>query len=650
MRPFVFYYDLFKQPEGLHLRSMNLLSVDQLTKHYGERTLFEGISFGLSKGDKVALIANNGTGKSTLLRILSGSEVADSGTFSYRDGIRIAFLEQDPDLAGDGTVSDYIKRANADIVALKSEYELLSQAAAGGDSETLLKLERIQSLMDLRKAWDYERRLEETLSKLGLKNLDQSIKTLSGGQRKRLALAVTLVDEPELLILDEPTNHLDIDMVEWLEGFLSQSSITLLMVTHDRYFLDRVCNVILEMHRRKLYKHEGNYGYFLEKRAERQEVQEIERDKAQKLMKKELEWIRRQPKARTTKSKARIDAFQDIEERARVKDKDLELKLDVKMSRLGGKILELKKVYKQYDQKVILKGFDYTFKSGERIGILGQNGVGKTTFLNILTGKEIADSGKVNVGDTIVYGYYNQTGLQIKADQRVIDVLKDIADVIVLSNGKKLSASAFLEHFMFTPEMQYTMVSKLSGGEKRRLHLMTVLMRNPNFLILDEPTNDLDLLTLQKLEEFLETFAGCLMVVSHDRYFLDKMVDHLFIFKGDGVIQDYWGRYSDYKADRQIDGGETKQSKIASPKTVETFQTQKPTEKKTKKSFKLQFEFNELEKEIPMLELERSKLEELIATQNLNYEELNELAEKLGKLNETLDQKMLRWMELDEME
>jgi ATP-binding cassette subfamily F protein uup len=629
---------------------MNLLSVDQLTKHYGERTLFEGISFGLAKGDKVALIANNGTGKSTLLRILSGAEVADAGTYSYRDGIRISFLEQDPELAGEGTVNDYIQRANASIVALKNEYEMLSQAAANGDSDTLAKLERIQNEMDIRKAWDYERRLEETLSKLGLHQLDQSIQTLSGGQRKRLALAVTLVDEPELLILDEPTNHLDIDMVEWLEGFLSQSSITLLMVTHDRYFLDRVCNVILEMHRRKLYKHEGNYGYFLEKRAERQEVQEIERDKAQKLMKKELEWMRRQPKARTTKSKARIDAFHDIEDRAKVKDKDLELKLDVKMSRLGGKILELKKVNKQYDQKTILKGFDYTFKSGERIGIIGQNGVGKTTFLNILTGKESPDSGKVNVGDTIVYGYYNQSGLTIKADQRVIDVLKDIADVIVLSNGKKLSASAFLEHFMFTPEMQYTMVSKLSGGERRRLHLMTVLMRNPNFLILDEPTNDLDLLTLQKLEEFLETFSGCLMVVSHDRYFLDKMVDHLFIFKGDGVVQDYWGRYSDYKAERLKEGQSNKPNKPEPTKATVIETPQNTIEKKVKKSFKHQFEFQELEKEIPKLEMEKSKLEATIASGKLSYEELTKLSSELSKLNEVLDVKIIRWMELDEME
>ncbi len=629
---------------------MNYLSVDQLSKRYGERTLFEGLSFGLAKGDKVALIANNGTGKSTLLRILSGKDVADEGEFAFRQGIRVAFLDQAPSMLGAKTIEAYVKTVNSDIHDLKRRFEELSAQAEKGDPEVISALERTQAQMDVRKAWDYDRRLKATLSKLGIEDLEQEVSTLSGGERKRVALAATLVDEPEFLILDEPTNHLDVDMVEWLEAFLIQSSMTLLMVTHDRYFLDRVCNVILELHQRKLYRHDGNYAFFLQKRAERQEVARVEQDKAGRLMKKELEWMRRQPKARTTKSKSRIDAFKEIEEKAKSGEKVPTLKLDVKMSRLGGKILEMKKVYKQYGNKVILKGFDYTFKKGERLGIIGRNGAGKSTFLNLLTSREEADSGKINVGDTVVYGYYDQSGITWKEDQRVIDILKDIADVIQLSDGTKLSASAFLEQFMFTPEKQYTHVAKLSGGEKRRLHLMTVLMKNPNFLILDEPTNDLDLLTLQKLEEFLHAFDGCLIVVSHDRYLLDKVVDHLFVFQGDGEIKDFWGSYADWKEKEKEN--ESLKSRETAPNQTQTSETATSTNSladKPKLSYKFKFELEQLEKEIPVLEEKKKAIEEAITKPNLAYDDLQALAQELGELSDTLDQKMLRWMELDEL-
>ncbi|MBT5976513.1 MAG: ABC-F family ATP-binding cassette domain-containing protein, partial [Flavobacteriales bacterium] len=522
---------------------MNYLSIDRLSKGFGERTLFENVSFGLAQGDKVAFVANNGTGKSTLLKILAGKDIPDSGEFNFRDGIRVAYLEQEPVLAGseDQTLEAFVKQASADILEVIRQYEEALDMSSNGSEESLKALERTSAAMDSREAWDFDRRLETMLGRFGIHDLTQRVDTLSGGQRKRLAIALTVLDTPDLLILDEPTNHLDIDMIEWLEQFLMQANITLLMVTHDRYFLDRVCNQILEMHNGKMYRHNGNYAYFLEKRSQREDALQIEIDKAGKLMKKELEWMRRQPKARTTKSKARIDAFDEIKTKANSGKKQGELKLDVKMSRIGGKVLELKKVYKSYDDLEILKGFDYTFKKGERIGVLGKNGVGKSTFLNIITGKEKADSGKVNLGDTIVYGYYTQTGLKLKEDKRVIDVLKDVAEVIQLADGSKLTASQFLQFFLFPPDMQYNFVSQLSGGERRRLHLLTVLIKNPNFLVLDEPTNDLDLLTLNKLEEFLDNFSGCLIIVSHDRYFMDKLVDHLFVFEGEGKVRDFWG-------------------------------------------------------------------------------------------------------------
>ena len=630
---------------------MNYLSIDRLSKGFGERTLFENVSFGLAQGDKVAFVANNGTGKSTLLKILAGKDIPDSGEFNFRDGIRVAYLEQEPVLAGseDQTLEAFVKQASADILEVIRQYEEALDMSSNGSEESLKALERTSAAMDSREAWDFDRRLETMLGRFGIHDLTQRVDTLSGGQRKRLAIALTVLDTPDLLILDEPTNHLDIDMIEWLEQFLMQANITLLMVTHDRYFLDRVCNQILEMHNGKMYRHNGNYAYFLEKRSQREDALQIEIDKAGKLMKKELEWMRRQPKARTTKSKARIDAFDEIKTKANSGKKQGELKLDVKMSRIGGKVLELKKVYKSYDDLEILKGFDYTFKKGERIGVLGKNGVGKSTFLNIITGKEKADSGKVNLGDTIVYGYYTQTGLKLKEDKRVIDVLKDVAEVIQLSDGSKLTASQFLQFFLFPPDMQYNFVSQLSGGERRRLHLLTVLIKNPNFLVLDEPTNDLDLLTLNKLEEFLDNFSGCLIIVSHDRYFMDKLVDHLFVFEGEGKVRDFWGPYSEWKAQKEEDEAAEKKNKVAKveKKRVEQ-KVQSSSSDKAKLGFKEKYELEQLDKEVPLLEEQVASLQAKLGESSLPYEEIQDASEKLGLLTGELEEKMYRWMVLDE--
>lgn len=632
---------------------MNYLSVENLSKTYGERNLFKDISFGLAKGDKVALIANNGTGKSTLLKILAGTDVEDSGRFSFRDGIRVSVLEQEPVLTDNAqlTIEQFVKEASAEILSIIREYDDALKHSESGSEESLKTLERVSALMDAREAWDFDRRLETMLGRFGIYDLSQTVQSLSGGQKKRLAIAITILDQPEFLIFDEPTNHLDIEMVEWLEGYLMQANVTLLMVTHDRYFLDRVCNSILEMNDAKLYRHAGNYGYFLEKRAEREVVYQTEIEKAGKLMKKELEWLRRQPKARTTKSKARIDAFDEIKAKATSGKKQSELKLDVKMTRIGGKILELKKVYKSYDGKELIKGFDYTFKRGERIGIIGKNGCGKSTLLNIITGLEKVDSGKINTGDTIVYGYYNQSGLELKSEKRVIEVLKDIAEVIQLADGSKLTASQFLLHFMFPAEMQYTYVSKLSGGERRRLHLLTVLIKNPNFLILDEPTNDLDLLTLQKLEEFLEGFGGCLIIVSHDRYFLDKLVDHLFIFEGDAQIKDFWGPYSEYKIQLEAKKREATNEKISPSNNTGTKEKMIFQESKNKKklSFKDKFELENLDKEIPLLEKEKVELEHELQFGDLPYEKVEVISDRISSILEGLEAKELRWLELDEL-
>tara|TARA_Y100000385_G_scaffold148687_1_gene154185 strand:- start:15 stop:1886 length:1872 start_codon:yes stop_codon:yes gene_type:complete len=622
---------------------MNYLSVENLGKNYGERILFESLTFGLSQGDKMALIANNGTGKSSLLKIIASEDIADEGSVTLRKGIRTGYLAQEPNFDNSLTIDELLKQSQTNTNQLIQEYEQALEDFSNDSVMNNRMLEDLTTKMDNANAWDYERRIKQILSKFNINNLSQKVGALSGGQKKRLSLALLLLDEPELLLLDEPTNHLDVDMIEWLEKYLQQQNITLLMVTHDRYFLDRVCNHILELEDGKLYHHTGNYAYFLEKRAEREAVYNTELSKANKLMKKELEWMRRSPKARTTKSKARITNFDNIKEKATNKKVTQELNLEIKMSRIGGKILELKKIYKSYNQIDILKGFDYTFKKGERIGIVGKNGVGKSTFLNILTGNVTVDSGKVNVGETIVYGYFTQKGIQLKEDRRVIDSLKDIAEVIVMADGKKVSASQMLTHFMFPPKTQHTFVSKLSGGEKRRLYLLMVLMKNPNFLILDEPTNDLDLLTLNKLEEFLLQFSGCLIIVSHDRYFMDKLTDHLFVFKGNGEIKDEYCSYSEYREKQILEEKLIKEQKV---KVSED----KSVEKKTNKvSYKDKFEYEQLEKDIEILEKQKQELENELQKEGLSFDDINTKSEELGRIIQSLDDKTLRWLELDEL-
>ena len=621
---------------------MNYLSVDNLGKNYGERILFEGLNFGLNQGDKMALIANNGTGKSSMIKIIAGKDHQDEGTVTIRKNLKVGYLSQDPDFDFNLTVEELIKTNKSEVSLLIKQYEEALIAQSENDnSQNQNNLENLTDLMNEKNAWDYERRIKQILSKFNIVDLDQKVEGLSGGQKKRLSLALLLIDEPDLLLLDEPTNHLDIDMIEWLEKFLQQQKITLLMVTHDRYFLDRVCNQILELEDGDLFHHKGNYNYFLEKREERVAAMDTEVSKANKLMKKELDWMRRQPKARTTKSKARISNFDNIKQKAQSKGIKQEIVLDVKMNRIGGKILELKKVHKSYGDLKILDGFDYTFNKGDRIGIIGKNGVGKTTFLNLLTQLETADSGKINVGETIIYGYFSQEGIQIKDDKRVIDVLKDIAEVIEMADGKKLTASQLLTYFMFPPKSQHTFVSKLSGGEKRRLYLLTVLIKNPNFLILDEPTNDLDLLTLNKLEEFLSQFQGCLIIVSHDRYFMDKLCNHLFIFEGEGKIKDVYTSYSEYRKNK-IEEDNPK-------KKAESKAEEKAPKKNNKVSFKDKFEYDQLEKDIATLESRKKELEIEITKENLSFDAINQLSDELGTLMSTLDENSMRWLELDEL-
>ncbi|MFL2585479.1 MAG: ABC-F family ATP-binding cassette domain-containing protein [Parvicellaceae bacterium] len=620
---------------------MNYLSVENISKSFGERVLFEGLNFGLNQGDKVALIANNGTGKTSMLKIISGKDTSETGKITVRKGIRIGYLEQEPIFNDNYTINELLHNSNTDIVKIIKEYELALQMQTDNFNDlTAERYEKASLEMDKSNAWNFENELKQILEKFKIVDLEQKVKSLSGGQKKRLALAMLLIDGPEMLLLDEPTNHLDIEMIEWLEAYLKVQKITLLMITHDRYFLDRVCNHILELEDGKLYHHKGNYSYFLVKRDERESNFNVEISKAGRLMKKELEWIRKTPQARTTKSKARVSNFENIKAKANSKKIKQELKLEVKMSRVGGKILELKKVYKSYGDLKILEGFDYTFKNGERIGIIGDNGVGKSTFLNIITQQDLPDSGKINVGETIIYGYFNQKGISLKEDKRVIEVLKDIAEVIIMSDGRKITASQLLEHFMFPSKMQYTYVSKLSGGEKRRLYLLTVLMKNPNFLILDEPTNDLDLLTLNKLEEFLLDFKGCLILVSHDRYFMDKLTEHLFIFKGNGVIKDEYSSYSEYRLKSNRIDNEEKKIQKPEANIIE------PKQKKL--SFEEKKELKSLEKQIKKLEIEKKTIEDFFKDPKLSYEVMIEKSNELEKLNFSLDKKLLRWMELEE--
>lgn len=619
---------------------MNYLQVDQLTKTYGERILFREISFGLQQGQKTALVAKNGAGKSTLLRILTGREVADSGTVVFRNGLSVAYLDQHPPFEPELTIQETVFAWKDPRMEAIRKYEFLLET--DGDPD---ELQRVIREVDDLKAWDMEAKVKEILGRLDIHQLDQKMGTLSGGQRKRVSLAALLIREPDLLILDEPTNHLDIDMIEWLEGWLRQSNLTLLMVTHDRYFLDNVCNDVLELDRESIQRFKGNYAYYLEKKEAMREAFNSEVEKARNTYSRELEWMRRMPKARGTKSKARIDQFYDIKDKAHQRLKEDQVQLSVKMNRLGGKILELVKVSKGYGERTLIEPFTYTFKKGEKIGIVGKNGCGKSTLLKMITGELATDSGKITTGETVIFGYYSQDGMKMSDEKRVIEVVKDVADVIPLADGRNLTASQLLQLFLFPPQMQYTPVGKLSGGEKRRLYLLTVLMKNPNFLILDEPTNDLDIQTLNILQDFLENFGGCVLIVSHDRYFMDILADHLFVFEGNGVIRDYNGNYTDYRLEL-TEQEKQKQSqpaaKVSAPVEVQV------KKDKVKPSFKETHEYEQLEKEIPKLE---ARIEELANEMNNGISDhlrLSEISEEIKKLTDSLDEKSLRWLELAE--
>lgn len=622
---------------------MNYLQVDQLTKTYGERILFREISFGLQQGQKTALVAKNGAGKSTLLRILTGREVADSGNVVFRNDLSVAYLDQHPPFDPELTIQETVFAWKDPRMEAIRKYEFLLET--DGDPD---ELQRVIREVDDLKAWDVEAKVKEILGRLDIHELDQKMGTLSGGQRKRVSLAALLIREPDLLILDEPTNHLDIDMIEWLEGWLRQSNLTLLMVTHDRYFLDNVCNDIIEMDRESVQRFKGNYAYYLEKKESMREAFNSEVEKARNTYTRELEWMRRMPKARGTKSKARIDQFYDIKDKAHQRIKEDQVQLSVKMNRLGGKILELVKVSKGYGDRTLIEPFTYTFKKGEKIGIVGKNGCGKSTLLKMITGELATDSGKITTGETVIFGYYSQDGMKMSDEKRVIEIVKDVADVIPLADGRSLTASQLLQLFLFPPQMQYTPVGKLSGGEKRRLYLLTVLMKNPNFLILDEPTNDLDIQTLNILQDFLENFGGCVLIVSHDRYFMDILADHLFVFEGDGVIRDYNGNYTDYRLElSELEKARQNQSSAA-PKPVVVQEAVSPKKEKVKPSFKETHEFEQIEKELPKLEERISVLAAEMNSGISDHVRLKEISEEVKILTETLEQKSMRWLELAE--
>ncbi len=614
----------------------SLIQAKNITKSFGDLILFKDISFSIHKNQKVALIAKNGAGKSTILNILTQNDTPDSGEISFKNDINIGFLEQQPKLNPQNTVIEETFNSKNKTVKLIKEYE---QALNNNNTDLISQLSED---MDRQNAWDYEVKIKQILSKLDITNFFQKIETLSGGQKRRVALARVLINEPNILILDEPTNHLNLEMIEWLEDFLNSANITLLMVTHDRYFLDRVCNKIIEIDDKKLYTYNGNYSYFLEKRYERIKNKNAELEKAKNLLRKEQDWINRTPMARTSKAKYRIEAFSKLKEKASGKIKEQNIRLDIATTRLGKKILNIKHVYKNFGELKILNDFSYNFSKGEKIGIIGKNGTGKTSFLNIITNEIKPDKGFVDFGETVVVGYYKQEGIKFKENQKVIDYIKEFAEVIKLKNGSSVSASQFLQYFLFTPQMQYSKIEKLSGGEKRRLYLMSILMKNPNFLILDEPTNDLDIMTLHVLEDYLQNFEGTVIIVSHDRYFMDNIVDHLFVFNGNADINDFAGNYSQYRKEYLKKIKHQKQKvikKISKPKTI--------TNKKF--SFKEKYEFDLLEKELEKLNKRKAELEKLITSNKTTPQELIKNSEELGELLTLLDKKEMRWLELSEL-
>jgi ATP-binding cassette subfamily F protein uup len=619
---------------------MNLLSVENISKSYGELVLFEQLSFGVNKDQKIALIAKNGSGKTAILNILSGLDQPDQGMVNYRKDIKVSFLAQEPILAENSTIEQCILASDNEVLKVIANYEkaLLDMDNADGYQKAF-------DAMDRHAAWDFETQYQQILSKLKLDDLQLKVSALSGGQKKRVALANALLNKPDLLILDEPTNHLDLEMIEWLEVYFAKENITIFMVTHDRYFLERVCNEIVELDQGQLYNYKGNYAYYLEKKEARLSQEQVEQHKSKRLFKKELDWMRRQPKARTTKSKSRIDDFAQIKERAHQRRQDHEIQLEIDMERMGTKILECHKLFKSFGDKSILDGFDYNFLRGERIGIIGKNGTGKSTFLNILTGKESVDGGKIVVGDTIKFGYYTQDGIPSKSGQKVIDVIREFGDYIPLKKGRQISAQQLLERFLFDRKKQYDFVEKLSGGERKRLYLCTVLIQNPNFLILDEPTNDLDIVTLNVLESFLLDYPGCLLVVSHDRYFMDKIVDHLFVFRGAGYIEDFPGNYSDFRA---YEDSQDQEQEPIKPKSIQQQTAAKTatTTQKQKISFNEQKEYQQLESKIRSLEKDKLALEQSFFEEGLSVETIEDRSKKLQEVIETIELKTMRWFEL----
>ena len=616
---------------------MNYLNVENISKSYGELVLFQDLSFSIHKDQKIAFVAKNGSGKTSILNILSGKDTPDEGQVVVRKGLRLAFLDQEPDLDNKLTIEETIFASDIPILKVIEAYE-----KALKNPEDTEAYQLAFEAMDRNNAWEFETQYQQILSQLKLDDLSLKVSILSGGQRKRLALAQALLSKPDILILDEPTNHLDLEMIEWLEDYFAKTQQTLFMVTHDRYFLERVCNEIIELDQGQLYTYKGNYSYYLEKKEARIESEATEVGKAKQLYKKELDWMRRQPKARTTKSKSRIDDFFEIKKKAHQRRKDHQVQLEINMERLGSKIIEFHNVSKAFKDKKILDGFDYTFKKGERIGIIGKNGTGKSTFLNLLTGSLNADGGKIVIGETVKIGYYTQGGITVKPEQKVIDVIRQYGDYIPLAKGRQISAQQLLERFLFDRKKQYDFVEKLSGGEQKRLYLCTVLIQNPNVLILDEPTNDLDIVTLNVLEDFLMDFPGVLLVVSHDRYFMDKIVDHLFVFRGEGVIEDFPGNYSDFRA---YDSSQSKQVET----TVKTNNTEAVKQNEaTKLSYNEQKEYKNLESKIRSLELDKKAMEAKFNNPDLSQDDINKLSAELQVIIDTIEEKELRWFELAE--
>lgn len=644
------------------------LQVENLTKSFGDLVLFDNLSFGIGEGDRVGIIAKNGTGKTTLLNILTGHEDYDSGTITFRRDLKVAYLEQSPKFPTGSTVLEACFLSDSPVVRAIAAYEQALQQSATGANEEILQ--ETMTRMDQLGAWNYETRIKQILSRLNINDFDQPTDKLSGGQAKRVALANALITEPDLLILDEPTNHLDLEMTAWLEEYLAKTKLTLLMVTHDRYFLDRVCTEILEIDHRHCYSYKGNYSYYLEKRQERIDAAEAQRDSDRNLYRKELEWMRRQPQARGTKSRARIESFYELEERLRKEREAGKVRLDVKAAYIGKKIFEVKELSKRFGDKIILDHFSYTFSRYEKMGIIGNNGTGKSTFIKMLLGIVSSDSGTIDIGETVRFGYYSQEGIQFDENAKVIDVVTEIAENIELSDGRRMSASQFLQYFLFTPQTQYNFVSKLSGGERRRLYLCTILMRNPNFLVLDEPTNDLDIVTLQVLEEYLQSYSGCLIVISHDRYFMDKVPDHLLVFEGNGKIKDFPAGYSRYLEWKQLKESEEAQAAAKNaPKNLNatktgnnnraestTDQAQEGTKgnsNRTAKPRKLSFnekrEMEQLEKLIPELEAEKAALEAEMSSGTLPIDELTAKSVRISELIDQIDSASMRWLELSEI-